>query len=328
MALSRTQRLGILQGQAVGDALGAATEFKAEADIVREHGDKITRFLPGSTLGFAPGEFTDDTQMVLCVLAAYHRAAGNLLTCVGQEFAAWADSRPLDVGGLTGAAIAMYRDHGLDGGFRAWAARGYEAAGNGGLMRAAAPVIAGRTGPALREETVLLTALTHADPRSLVACLATVEVLEALAAAEEPREAWTRGLSLAQDYPIAATVAGVFGQKWASAIASRLAAAQANVARSVARGLGGDPGAQGGYVLDTLQAAAHASIAPDFLEGVGRIAARGNDSDTAGAVAGALLAARGLGIPGHLLDRVHSRHRWPLWNPPGSAKDLQAFVPA
>lgn len=94
------------------------------------------------------------------------------------------------------------------------------------------------------------------------------------------------------------------------------------------QGLEGPPGPQSGYVLHTLRTAAHFSASPDFLPGVGAIAARGDDSDTAAAVAGALLAAAGHPVPDRLLARLHCLHRgWRLWTPPGGAADLEAFVP-
>lgn|GEM_PF-5437080 len=80
-------------------------------------------------------------------------------------------------------------------------------------------------------------------------------------------------------------------------------------------------------MLDTLQAAAHASTAPDFLSATGQIALLGNDSDTAGAVASSVLAARGLVPPPGLVTRLHCNHGWQAWQGPGSAADLEAFVP-
>jgi ADP-ribosyl-[dinitrogen reductase] hydrolase len=330
MVAERDGRVGVLLGQAVGDALGAGTEFGDPQEIARRWG-VVRDFVPGSPFGFQPGEFTDDTQMVICVLAAYRGAGGapeDLLQRCAREFGAWLASGPPDVGMLTSDAINGFGRHGSAAGFFAWQRGGYESAGNGGLMRASASVVAGATGERLRRDVVLLTALTHADPRSMLSCLAGAAAMEALLAGATVPEAWEAGLAAAADAPVLDLVRDTFGAVWADAVAPRLAPALSGTRAAVHRGLGGDPGSQGGYVLDTLQAAAHASTAGDYLDAVGAIATRGNDSDTAGAVAGAVLAAGGKPAPGALLSRLHCSHGWSRWRAPGSAADLAALVPA
>ena len=55
-------RLAILLGKAVGDALGAGTEFQTPDQIERKHGT-VADYVQGVNQDFAPGEFTDDTHM-------------------------------------------------------------------------------------------------------------------------------------------------------------------------------------------------------------------------------------------------------------------------
>lgn len=60
--------IGCMLGLAVGDALGAPVEFKTRVEILHEFGpDGITEMTPWSTpaRSFAPGSYTDDTQMAL-----------------------------------------------------------------------------------------------------------------------------------------------------------------------------------------------------------------------------------------------------------------------
>ena len=58
--LSRFQ--GCLLGLAIGDALGAAVEFKSRGTF-----EPVTGMRGGGTHGLKPGEWTDDTSMALCL---------------------------------------------------------------------------------------------------------------------------------------------------------------------------------------------------------------------------------------------------------------------
>ncbi|WP_027460209.1 ADP-ribosylglycohydrolase family protein [Deinococcus murrayi] len=126
------------------DALGAATEFRTPEAIRARYGDTFTSYQPGSVFGFAPGEATDDSQMVAATLRGYARGEG--LPGVLAALREWLGTAPPDVGGLTRAAL---REGELEGGTRAWTESGHQSAGNGGLMRIAAVWLAGFRGAAL-----------------------------------------------------------------------------------------------------------------------------------------------------------------------------------
>lgn len=324
-------RLHILQGLAVGDALGAGTEFRSPAEVAARFGH-VTGYVQPAIAAFRPGDVTDDTHMTLAILAGYAEAARTgrpLLEAVLAHFQAWAASGPPDIGISTAAALRRSRTHGLLGGLYAWAESDYQSAGNGALMRAAASVVAGRRGEALLAETVQIAALTHPDPRSLGASLCLVAALEALLAGATPVAAWHHALAVLDRFDVPGAVAAAFGRA-ADPVAARWSAGRQAVRQAVLRGLAGPPPDQGGYVLTTLQAAVAASLAPDFLAGVLPIVNRGEDSDTAAAVAGALLGARGLTPPDHLVHGLRCGHRWPLLRHPGLPlwPALYAFVPA
>ena len=68
MAISDTWRdrlLGSLLGLAVGDALGTAVEFQA-----RDSFPPVTDMVGGGVFELAPGQWTDDTSMALCIAAS------------------------------------------------------------------------------------------------------------------------------------------------------------------------------------------------------------------------------------------------------------------
>jgi ADP-ribosyl-[dinitrogen reductase] hydrolase len=157
---------GVLLGTAAGDALGAGYEFATPptGDI-----DMI-----GGGLGdFAPGEWTDDTAMALCIAEV---AADEPLdtVAVGGRFLDWLRDRPPDVGISTRAVLTAAAD---GGDLRAAATAYLDAhprggAGNGALMRTA-PVALAHLGDdtAIAETARRVAELTHADPLAGDSCV-------------------------------------------------------------------------------------------------------------------------------------------------------------
>ena len=137
---------------AAGDALGAPHEFGPPLD-------PATRLTMGGggTFGWAPGEWTDDTQTALAVLVPLAAGApeGALADEVAARLLAWFASGPRDVGNQTRAVLAAARSHrSLSGVTADWQARHPDAAGNGSLMRTGPVALAaspgarrGRRGP-------------------------------------------------------------------------------------------------------------------------------------------------------------------------------------
>ncbi|MCC7367736.1 MAG: ADP-ribosylglycohydrolase family protein [Chloroflexi bacterium] len=324
-------RLGILLGKAVGDALGAGTEFQTPDQITRRHGT-VTGYVQGVNQDFAPGEFTDDTHMALCILGAYWDRAvrgDDLLVATLKRFQAWRAARPPDIGNATQGALLSSRQHGLSGGFLQWEQSGYASAGNGGLMRAATSAVAGSRGEALRTEAIQLSMLTHPDPRSLGACRVLVVALEAILDGADVVDAWKLGVDELAKAKLDVPIQEQFGGHRAALIRERLPEARKAVRAAVEHGLTGAWRSQSGFVIHTLEAAVAASLAPSYLEGILPIVARGDDSDSVAAVAGAVLGARGLLPPDELIDGLRCNFAWPTW-PPDEVRGwpaLAAFVP-
>jgi rhodanese-related sulfurtransferase len=171
--------------------------------------------------------------------------------------------------------------------------------------------------------------LTHPDPRSLGACWVLVVALQALLDGAEPADAWRSALSEGASRRFDEPINARFGSHRGALIRERLPEARAAIREAVERGLTGQWRSQRGYVIDTLEAAVAASLAPTYLEGILPVVARGDDSDTVAAITGALLGARGLLPPDELIDGLRCRFRWPTW-PPGETlgwPTLAAFVP-
>ncbi|MDO4262735.1 MAG: ADP-ribosylglycohydrolase family protein [Deinococcus sp.] len=312
------RQLNTLLSLTAADALAAATEFKTPQAIRQRYGETLREYQEGSVFGFAPGEATDDSQMVAATLLGYARSEGPRGERLGGVLAGlrdWLSTRPPDVGSLTRSALGYGT---LDGGVRAWAGSGYESAGNGGLMRIAAVWLAGFSGEELARQSVLVTALTHADPRCVYASVFFTGLLEALGQDEPLPRAAAHGLALLDRTDACAVMldAELFGLDSRAAYAEfgeRSRPARQQVRERVRSGLEGHLTSQSGYVLDTLEAALAHARAGDWLACVETAALLGDDSDTVACVAGAIAGARGLSVPGHLLPPLRLGHSWPGW---------------
>ncbi len=156
---------GVLLGLAAGDALGAGYEFAAPPPGEAE-------MIGGGLGGWDPGEWTDDTQMALCI--AEETATGSLdALAVAERFLSWYRSGPADVGIQTRAVLSS-AERATEVPVRA--ARYFEShpdnsAGNGSLMRTA-PVALAHLGDdgALLASAMAVSSLTHADPLAGEAC--------------------------------------------------------------------------------------------------------------------------------------------------------------
>src|SRR3990172_8488667 len=99
---------GCLIGLAVGDALGAPLEFMTEAEIARQYGP-VREYRGGGWLGLAPGEYTDDTQMMLCIARSIVAQGRFDPADVAERFVVWLAGGPKDAGNTTRRAIELLK---------------------------------------------------------------------------------------------------------------------------------------------------------------------------------------------------------------------------
>lgn len=130
----RNKVMGSLVGFAIGDAMGASTEFMTK-DRIREIYGKVENIVGKGWLNLRAGEVTDDTQMMLCIIQAYLDNGSKAINVfkfkkmVADNFVEWYKSNPPDVGNTCRAGIKSYM-------FGCEYIRSTESQGNGGLMRA------------------------------------------------------------------------------------------------------------------------------------------------------------------------------------------------
>ena len=154
-------------GLAIGDALGATTEFMTPGEI-RSTYKVHNKIIGGGWLYLKPGQVTDDTEMSLALGHALLAAGAWNRKGIADNFLAWMRSKPIDIGATCRRGIRDYMLKGqLETPYNDWDA------GNGAAMRMA-PVALFTLGDeqALARYAIEQAHLTHNHPLSDAACLA------------------------------------------------------------------------------------------------------------------------------------------------------------
>lgn len=283
---------GVLLGLACGDALGRPVEFLTADDIEREHG-RVTEMLGDGTWHQPAGTITDDTELALCVARSLAERGSFAPTDVAERFVAWYESGPFDVGTMTADAIRNLQDGVApdEAGEMVWRARPEgQNAGNGSVMRCVPHALAFHDDLAsLDAASRRSSAITHADPRCRAGCAVLNRTVAGLLS----------GVDADPRAPLRDAIA-------ATDVPDDLDDAFAPVAR-------GDRPPElrsTGYVVHTLQTALWLALDADSAEGaVVDAVNRGGDTDTVGAVTGAVAGARfGAGaLPERWLTEIAER---------------------
>jgi ADP-ribosylglycohydrolase len=290
---------GVLVGTAVGDALGLPGE-----GIARGRARRIFPGRPRHRFVLGRGMVSDDTehtvfvaQSLLCHPGDASRFASRLAGCLRW----WLLSLPAGIGFATLRSI-----------LRLWTGRppsrsGVFSAGNGAAMRSA-PIGAffARSPEAMERYIGGSTRLTHTDPRALIGAHAVAAVT-----------AWTiRERFVERPSPEAfLTLLESIGRdddEWSRLVDSIRRGHDDDLAvhRFAAR-LGLDKGVSG-YVYDTVPVALYAWFRHfgDFEGTLTAVLECGGDTDTIGAIAGALAGAQ-VGERGVPRDWVRGVVDWP-----------------
>ncbi|WP_216658529.1 ADP-ribosylglycohydrolase family protein [Nocardioides sp. zg-1230] len=290
---------GVLLGAACGDALGVPYEF-GSAPLAP---DEPPRMIGGGLGPYAPGEWSDDTQMAVVVArVAADQGLRHVpaLDAVVQGWVDWLGSGATDVGTQTRQVLGTVAGTGPS---RLWwsssaAAAGLhrrtgQTAGNGSLMRTAPVALAFLDDPA----TLTLAArwvsdATHRDPLAGDACVL-----------------WCHAIRLAVLDGVLPDLAGLVDVlplarqgRWTSWIVDAERRTPSVFAPN-------------GYVVSALQAAWSAIRHPvgdgsPLVTSLNAAVHAGDDTDTVAAIAGALLGAvhGASSIPEEWLALVHG---WP-----------------
>ncbi len=254
--LTFNRALGAYLGFACGDALGATVEFMTPKQIQIRFG-LHREMIGGGWLALAAGQVTDDTQMALALGQAMIDHRGWNIKAVADNFVAWMNSGPVDIGNTCRRGISRYRDCGeLAGAQRA------DDAGNGACMRNLPVVLATlNRSDCFTNWSLQQNHITHNNPLSDAATLTLGRMTRNLIL-EEGLEYCTREAeSLIKQHPAFAYLPY--------------------------------PGKSSAYIVDTVQTVLHYFFNTDDFEScLVATVNQGGDADTTGALAGMLAGAR------------------------------------
>lgn len=252
---------GCLLGQLAGDALGGLVEFDSAEEIARAYPAGVRDLADGGTWNTLAGQPTDDSEMALALARCLVRDGRHDRDAVAEAYRAWVASGPFDLGGTTSAGLAGR-----------WF---LDSQANGSLMRIAPLALWGHRLPADELAAIARaeSAITHVHAACQDACAAfTFAIAHAIRTGDGPLLVYGKTLSFARERGLEASV-----------LAALERAEQAPPE---------DFQHHMGWVLIALQNAffqlLHASSVEDGLVAT---VGRGGDTDTNGAIAGALLGA-------------------------------------
>jgi len=283
--------IGALCGSAVGDALGAPFEFgpagafsaRFPAPVVGGIGEMTG----GGSFGWAPGEFTDDTQMALALAESILAADALDPDDLWARFVAWS-STATDIGVLTGQVLR--HDSRVGAAEQAHRANGGLSAANGALMRVTPVALAW----ALDDEAALVAAarhqaaLTHHDPAAGWGAAIAAAMVRAGILGDDQFAALDRVLAMIDDDQRARFVS-MLDASWSP-------------------GRADEPsnGSVWGCLAQAVWAVRHHDT---FADAVTAAIDLGDDTDTVATVTGAIAGARSSvqGIPSRWLTPLNGR---------------------
>lgn len=284
---------GCLLGTAVGDAVGLACE-----GLPPKRQARLFPALDGPRLLGRGGMVSDDTEHTCLVAQALIESAGDMAhfrRALARRLRGWLFLVPAGVGWATLRATLKLCVGVLPDRSGVWSA------GNGPAMRSALLGVCFGDDPARLAELVRASArLTHTDPRAEAG--AWVVAMGAWQASQGT-----------PDLPTAFQAATAHTEpELAALIAEVVTSVRAGEPTALFAEAHGRTGGVSGYVYQTIPVALHAwlSFPADCRAAVLAVVRCGGDTDTTGAITGALVGA-GVGSAGIPADWLSALREWP-----------------
>ena len=100
--------LGCFLGALVGDAAGATLEFLGKRPALPDV-ERAIAMPGGGVWNVAPGQVTDDGELMLCLAQALSQGENFDLNTIAQVYVQWVESNPFDIGLTTSSALGCFR---------------------------------------------------------------------------------------------------------------------------------------------------------------------------------------------------------------------------
>ena len=286
--------LGCLYGQAIGDALGLGSEFMSKAEVLKNYPNGLKNYdqiiQDAHRRRWAKGAWTDDTDMMLCILEGFENSRFNIHR-VASNFKDWFNGTPMGIGSHTYKVLSMgdYVEQPEMCSKLWWDLSQHNSAANGALMRTS---VVGLAPSNVIEQAEVICKLTHYDPRCVGSCVIAVSIIHNLV--------WhDKQLSYDEIKDIA--------QRYDNRILEWVDAAYNSTDISM---LDLDETYSIGYTLRTLSAALWCYWhSPSFVDGLLSVANEGGDADTNAAIACAVIGAKFgySSIPSYYIENLNNR---------------------
>ena len=164
---------GVLFGQAIGDALGLGTEFMTKQEVNRFYPNGLTDYVQiiqdYHRKRWMKGDWTDDTEMMLCIANAIIKDKDIKLSTIAQNIKDWFNGNPLGIGSNTFKVLSFkdYTNNPQKGAEIIWNLSGKKSAANGAVMRTS---VIGLWKDDTERHAAQVCKLTHYDPRCVGSC--------------------------------------------------------------------------------------------------------------------------------------------------------------
>jgi ADP-ribosyl-[dinitrogen reductase] hydrolase len=275
MTAQHDRAIGALVGLAVGDAVGTTLEFRAPGTF-----EPITDMIGGGPFRLAPGEWTDDTSMALCLAESIVERQGFDPADQLERYCRWwreghlsSTGRCFDIGNQVRAALSEHERTGLT----SCGPDGPMNAGNGSLMRLAPVPVAWMHDPTKAIQLAGESSqTTHRNRECVDACRYFAGLIVGAIRGASKDDLLSPFYSPAPDV------------SWTGQLVPKVEAIAAGSFKTKA-----PPELRGtGYVIDCLEASFWAFASTDTFDAAVLAAANlGDDADTTAAVTGQLAGA-------------------------------------
>ncbi len=284
----------LIFGQAIGDALGLASEFMTKEEVKRFYPNGICVYediiQDRHRSLWQKGAWTDDTDQMLCILDSIIENKAIDLADIAKRFVLWKQTNGIGIGRhtLNVLSIGDYVEHPFKASELIWSMSRKQSAANGAIMRTAILGCWNYTDwKEVKSNTENVCKLTHYDPRCVGSCVIITYIVHRYLTNQEILKSDI--LRITDEYD--------------SRIIEYVELAYQNNIEALRL----DEQGKIGYTLKTMSAALWAyNYSTDFYSGLRTIIEEGGDADTNGSVTGALLGLKfGLNtIPKHLIDNL------------------------
>lgn len=292
---------GVIYGHAIGDAIGLGTEFLDKNQIRSTYpngfSDYSQMISDKHRSRWQKGEWTDDTDQMLCILESIIRNGRVDEKDVAKRIHDWAYSGGRGLGNTVYNVVSspkfMFEPHEVAK--QIWINSGRNNAANGAVMRTSILGVWEYSDlEKVKQNTEKIAKITHFDPRCIGSCFAVTSVISKLLQNQ------TDCIKLIDD---AIEITKAYDERIEGYLElsknKSIEVLQLDETKSI------------GYTLKALAAGFWALQQDDFKRTIVQIVNQGGDADTNGAVAGGILGAKVgfAGLPQDWIDGLINKEK-------------------